>query len=719
MARGFLSHRTLSAGIKLLIVVSLAEVFIMFAFEWFHINAWMSPLLVGLTVFLALGTITSLAIYLLRIDPLQKEREKAQLYLDVAGVVILALDTDQKITLVNRRGCELLGYEEKDVIGKNWFDTFSPEKERLEGKREFERFMSGEVALDRPLESRILTRSGEERLLAWHATIVRNERGVVMGALASVDDITDRKRNKAALLHAVGHAEREKARSDAILAAIGDAITIQDIDFKIIYQNEADQKIIGHHIGEYWYRAYKHNERPCEGCAMAMAFKDGSVHRTERNVSTNLGSHIMELTASPMKDSAGNIIAGIEIVRDITEQRHAEQSLAQQKQDWEDTFNTITDMRTIHDRDFNIIRANKAAENVLGLPALLHTKTKCFMYVHGTAAPPAGCTSCQVLKTGTLETAEFFEPHLNRHLEIKAIPRFNSDNELIGMIHVIRDITEHKAFENQLRQSQKMEAIGLLAGGIAHDFNNLLTAILGDAYLLEMKTKDDGRLRSHIRDICGAADKAATLTRNLLAFSRKQILNPKTTDLCEIARNAQKLIVRLVGEDIECRSIFSGEVTTVMADSGQIEQVIMNLVTNARDSMPDGGVLTLRTCSKEIDRGFVNAHGYGKVGRYAVLSLSDTGQGMDAKTKERIFEPFFTTKEIGKGTGLGLSIVYGIVKQHNGFIDCTSVPGEGTIFEIYLPLVAPDALTSGHDPLCLHMEQRRCSLRRTMVRFVK
>jgi two-component system cell cycle sensor histidine kinase/response regulator CckA len=205
-----------------------------------------------------------------------------------------------------------------------------------------------------------------------------------------------------------------------------------------------------------------------------------------------------------------------------------------------------------------------------------------------------------------------------------------------------------------------------------------------------MKTKDDGRLRSHIRDICGAADKAATLTRSLLAFSRKQILNPKAMDLCEIARNAQKLIVRLVGEDIECRSIFSGEVTTVMADSGQIEQVVLNLVTNARDSMPDGGVLTLRTCSKEIDRGFVNARGYGNVGKYAVLSVSDSGQGMDAKTKERIFEPFFTTKEMGKGTGLGLSIVYGIVKQHNGFIDCTSVPGEGTIFEIYLPLVAPD-----------------------------
>ncbi len=544
----------LGTGMKLLIVVMSAELFIMLLFEWFHVSNWMSPLLVGLTDFLALGTITSLAIYLLRIDPIQKEREKAQLYLDVAGVIILALDAGQRITLINRRGCELLGYEEKDIIGKNWFDTFLPERNRFEGKREFESLMSGEAVLGQHLESRILTRSGEERLLSWHATIVRDDRGAVVGVLASGDDITESKQNELALEKAKEHAETEKAELDAIIAAIGDGITIQNTDFKIIYQNDIMKNVFGDRVGEDCYRAYERRDTTCDACAMAMSFQDGQIHSVERTVHTNDGIRYAQITASPVRNKAGKIIAGIEVARDVTEQRRAEQFLSLQKQEWEDTFDTITDMITIHDKDFNIVRANKAAQEVLGLPVLQHTKAKCYIYMHGTGAPPAGCTSCQVLRTGRPETAEFFEAHLNRHLEIKAIPRFDANSELIGMIHVIRDITEHKALENQLRHAQKMEAIGQLAGGIAHDFNNILTAILGDAYLLEMKIKEDTRLPPHVRDICSAADRAANLTQSLLAFSRKQILNPKPVDLNEIAGKPQKLIVRLIGEDIEFRS---------------------------------------------------------------------------------------------------------------------------------------------------------------------
>ena len=238
MAQDFLSRRTLGVGMKLLIVVSSAELFIMLLFQWFHVNNRMSPLLVGLTDFLLLATITSLAIYLLRIDPLQKEREKARLYLDIAGAMILAVDADQRVSLVNRRGCELLGYAEKDIVGKNWFDAFLPGKYKLKGKKEFEKIMSDGVLPDRLTETRVMTHSGEERLISWHMTIVRDDKGAIVGALASGEDITERKQYEVALKMAREHAEAEKAETEAIIAAIGDGITIQDTDFKIVYQND-------------------------------------------------------------------------------------------------------------------------------------------------------------------------------------------------------------------------------------------------------------------------------------------------------------------------------------------------------------------------------------------------------------------------------------------------------------------------------------------------
>ncbi len=256
----------------------------------------------------------------------------------------------------------------------------------------------------------------------------------------------------------------------------------------------------------------------------------------------------------------------------------------------------------------------------------------------------------------------------------------------------IRDITEHKQaekekakLESQLLQAQKMEAVGQLAGGIAHDFNNILTAIIGYGSLLQTKLNDDTLLRDYIKEILDAANRATEVARSLLAFSRKQIMDTRPIDINDIVRRMNKLLSRLIGEDIEISTVLASKKILCMVDTGQIEQVLMNLTTNARDAMPNGGRLILRTEVVEVDDSLIQNLGYGKPGKYALLSVSDTGIGIKQENMAKIFDPFFTTKKTGKGTGLGLAMVYGIIKQHGGYINVYSEPDKGAIFRIYLP----------------------------------
>lgn len=256
---------------------------------------------------------------------------------------------------------------------------------------------------------------------------------------------------------------------------------------------------------------------------------------------------------------------------------------------------------------------------------------------------------------------------------------------------IVRDITDRKRLEDQLRHAQKMEAIGQLAGGVAHDFNNILNAILGFGSLIKDKMKEDDPNLPYLEEVLAAGERAVHLTQSLLAFSRKQALDIKPVNVNNVVAGVKNMLSRIIGEDIEFRTALSDRELTVMADYGQIVQVLMNLATNARDAMPDGGLLTIMTGHVDLDKEFVKAHGYGNAGEYALMSVTDTGKGMDEATRERIFEPFFTTKEMGRGTGLGLAIVYGILKQHNGYINVYSESGKGTTFKTYLPLIKEEA----------------------------
>ncbi len=270
---------------------------------------------------------------------------------------------------------------------------------------------------------------------------------------------------------------------------------------------------------------------------------------------------------------------------------------------------------------------------------------------------------------------------------LSVIPVKNEKAEVIKFVSISRDLTKERSLEDQLRQSQKMEVVGRFAGGIAHDFNNILTAIMGYGNLIMEDMREDDPLRDYVREVLSSTERAANLTRSLLAFSRRQPISLRPVNLNEIIKGVEKLLLRLIGEDIEMKTTFSEKDMTVMADPGQLEQTLLNLATNARDAMPEGGLLTIETSLVDIDEEYVKSHLFAKPGTYALITVTDTGTGMDAETREKVFEPFFTTKGVGKGTGLGMSIVYGIIKQHDGNINVYSEPGMGATFKIFLPLV--------------------------------
>jgi two-component system cell cycle sensor histidine kinase/response regulator CckA len=377
------------------------------------------------------------------------------------------------------------------------------------------------------------------------------------------------------------------------------------------------------------------------------------------------------------------------IVHDVTERQKAESALRESEARFRSLVEATSDWIWEIDKNDVFVYSSPKVKDFLGFePCEVIGKTpfdfmpaneikeirESFHSFKAEAKPFSGLENRNVHKDGRIVV-----------METSGVPVFDSGGRLTGYRGIDRDITGHKQLVEQLMHAQKMEAVGELAGGIAHDFNNILTAIMGYVYILQMKIMDE-TLGKYVEQINYSAQRAASLVGKLLAFSRKQIICLHPVKINETIRRAENLLTRVIREDIEIKNGLSDEELVVLGDEGQIEQVIMNLATNAQDAMPSGGALTIQSGRCVLGREFVQVHGYGNPGDYAVITFSDTGCGMDEKTRERIFEPFFTTKEVGKGTGLGLSIVYGIIKQHNGFIEVASEPGIGSTFSVYLPL---------------------------------
>jgi PAS domain S-box-containing protein len=371
------------------------------------------------------------------------------------------------------------------------------------------------------------------------------------------------------------------------------------------------------------------------------------------------------------------------------ERRQSLIALRESEERYRDLVENANDIIYSHDLQGNYTSLNRAGERITG-----YTREEVLsMNFTQIVAPEYLETAREMMRrkmAGEKTTAYTVEiiAKDGRRIPVEVSTRLIFQNGVpVGVQGIARDITERRHLEEQLRQSQKMEAVGRLAGGIAHDFNNLLTAILGQCDLLQRSLQPDNPAYRKVQEIRKAGERAAALTRQLLAFSRKQMLQPKVLDLNVVVTDVDNLLRRLIGEHIELVMRLAPDLGRVKADPGQIEQVLMNLAVNARDAMPQGGTLTIETSNVLIDEGSQDGRAAVPAGHYVCLAVSDTGTGIPPAIQERIFEPFFTTKEVGQGTGLGLSTVFGIVKQSEGDITVESEVGRGTTFRIYLPQV--------------------------------
>ena len=417
--------------------------------------------------------------------------------------------------------------------------------------------------------------------------------------------------------------------------------------------------------------------------AMAELAASGVCETYEKEYIRKDGSHIaILLGCATFKEGEHG---GVAFVLDISDRKLAEKSLRHSESQFRALFENALDAVLIANDLGVCVDANPAACNLLGVSRneVLGNTINAFTDQDNPVA--ASLLLEQFLKEGTLRGELRLRRPDGKILEVE----FSATANFLPGRHLalLRDVTERRKLEAQLLQSQKLESVGMPAGGIAHDFNNLLTVITGYSDLTLTRLDKADPLALYVEEIQKAADRAASLTRQLLAFSRKQLMKPRVLDLNAVIANIEKMLGRLVGEDMELRTLPAIGLGRVKADPGQIEQVILNLVVNARDAMPQGGKITIETSNIYLDEAYARRHIAVQSGWYVMLVVSDTGHGMDAEIQKYIFEPFFTTKEQGKGTGLGLSTVYGIVKQSGGSIWVYSEVGLGTSFKIYLPLV--------------------------------
>lgn len=492
--------------------------------------------------------------------------------------------------------------------------------------------------------------------------------------------------------------QRAQHLLEAVIEGSNDAIFVKDREGRYLMVNSAAAARVGRNVSDVVGKTCRDFFTPDNIPQILerdrQALEVGHSQTFEEQLTAAGVTLTCLTTRGPFRDAQGKITGSFGVSRDITDRKRMEENLQVQKRFLEQLIQSAPEAIAITDPDYTVRQVNLeftrvfgySAEEAIGrnLGALIVPPDK-----EGESKSLSDYTTRPV--TTVIETARCRKDGSRVDVSVLVSP-VTVGGELDAVYCIYRDISERKTAEEQIRQSQKMEAIGRLAGGLAHDLNNLLTVITGYSELQLTALPQSDPQHTRAAQIMHAAERATALTQQLLAFSRQQVLQPRAIDLNFVVGSLETLLRRLIGEDIEILFTPGEQLGTVLADPGQIEQVIMNLAINARDAMPKGGKLMLQTANAELDETYSRLHLGVFPGRYVLLTVSDTGVGMDEKTLPHIFEPFFTTKGLGKGTGLGLSTVYGIVQQSKGHIFVYSESGQGTSFKIYLPRVDEPAI---------------------------
>ena len=638
------------------------------------------------------------------------QKEFAESLVQNSSLPTFVIDAQHRLLFWNKACEELTGIRSADIIGSdNHWQAFCDKKTPLLA----DLLIQGN---DTPLalENMICNRSklvangwrcegwyerlnGVRRSVIIDAAPICDEKGETIAVIETVQDVTDLKQTEQALRESEeGYRQLFENNPHPMWA-----YDLETLAFLAV--NNAAIRHYGYSRDEFLAMTIKDIRPPedvpllLENVAKVATGIDAAgiwrhITRDGTGIFVEITSHTMQF---------GERDAEIVLAHDVTERIRAEETLRRSEERYRSIFDGVEDVIYSLSPDGSFVTLNRAFTVVTGwareewlgksFSDIIYPPDRSFVtgkFLTGLRGELSPSFEFRILtKTGDILT-----------MEGCSTPQIEN-NAIAGILGIARNITERKSLEEQLRQSQKMEAIGTLVGGIAHDFNNILTAIVGYATLAQQKfgTAPGGEYLEHV---LSAGERAARLTRSLLAYSRKQVSNPVDMDLNTSIEETERLLRRLIPESIDFTLDLAPTPLNIRADAGQIDQILMNLTANARDAMHGTGQLRITTESivlTEADAAFFDQC---RPGRFAVLTVADSGTGMDAKTRERIFEPFFTTKEVGKGTGLGLAMVYGIVKQHSGFITCQSEPGKGTAFSIHLPLIneAREQTSSGVAP---------------------
>jgi two-component system cell cycle sensor histidine kinase/response regulator CckA len=610
-----------------------------------------------------------------------------------AAPIGIGVVTNRVLMDVNARICEMTGYSREELVGSSArivyptqddFDYVGTEKYRQIAEKG-----TGSV------ETRWMKKDGTIiDVLLSSSPIDPSDlsRGVTFTAL----DITECKRAENALKESEDQYRHLVENSPVIVWSFSDKRGT-------LFASSRVKSILGYSPDFLYENPWLWNKsiHPDNQYSVAQSIKDfasGKDLSVEYRIKDSSGNWrwFHDRSIGKHREGEATIIEGISI--DITERKRAESALRESEERYRTLVETSPDAISLLDLNLNIVMVNRPALALYGYESLEEVIGRSALnFIAPEDRPRALEEARQMLETGSIATSEYTQLRkgdIPFPAELRASLILDGEKRPFAIICVTRDISGRKreeeekaALEDQLRQSQKMEAIGQLAGGVAHDFNNLLTVIKGYCQLSLVEIKEGTPLREAFEVINKAAEKAADLTRQLLAFSRRQIMEVRVLDLNGLLQNLDKMLRRIIGEDIELITLLGEDLGRVKADPGQIEQAVMNLAVNAKDAMSKGGKLIIETANVELDEAYANAHVAVTPGPYVMIAVSDTGTGMAQEVRDRVFEPFFTTKGKGKGTGLGLSTVYGIVKQSNGNIWVYSEPGEGTTFKIFLPRV--------------------------------